>query len=565
VLVGYTGYQALKARTALQAVASDFQTFSGQLTSGDQAGARKTLADAQENARTARDNTSGPGWWVTGRLPSLGPNVRAVQTLSKVSDNLASRVLPDVVTASGTLQPQKLRPRNGRIDLAPLRKAAPVVERASRRLAVQAQEAQDIDIGPLAPEIARPVEQLQDKITRADQLADRASRAVRLLPPMLGADGTRRYLFAFQNNAEIRATGGIPGSFALLTAHDGRLKFGKQGGVTRALAKFAEPVKPLTKQELALFGSAMGRIPQSTNFTPDFPRTGDLLETMWQRKYGQKLDGVVSVDPVALSYVLRGTGSVKTAGDRTLTAGNAIPLLLSKVYAEIPDPPQQNVFFEAAARDVFDALSGGKGNPRAVLENVVRAASERRILVWSSHADEQRLIAPTAVGGGLETRPSSSPRVGVYFNSVRPSKLEYYLDYQTSVESTSCSNDRQHLRVTVVMQSRVPKKYDFLTTYVAPPSPLFSRGTIAATSYFFAPVGGRITSLEVDGKKQPFNPKQLKDRSVLDRSFGVKPGGSMRLTVDMVAGKGQTGTPELRTTPGVRSTGLGNVEVSACS
>jgi hypothetical protein len=35
--------------------------------------------------------------------------------------------------------------------------------------------------------------------------------------------------------------------------------------------------------------------------------------------------------------------------------------------------------------------------------------------------------------------------------------------------------------------------------------------------------------------------------------------------VDMVAPKGQSGNPELRTTPGVRSTGLGNVEVSACS
>jgi hypothetical protein len=115
------------------------------------------------------------------------------------------------------------------------------------------------------------------------------------------------------------------------------------------------------------------------------------------------------------------------------------------------------------------------------------------------------------------------------------------------------------------MQSRVPKKYDFLTTYVAPSSPLFSRGTVAATAYFFAPVGGSIRSLEVDGKNEPFNPKRLADRQVLDRSFGIKPGGSLRFTVDMVAGKGQSGTPELRTTPGVRSTGLGNVEVSACS
>ena len=38
-------------------------------------------------------------------------------------------------------------------------------------------------------------------------LADRAARTMRLLPAMLGADGERRYLFMFQNNAEIRSTG----------------------------------------------------------------------------------------------------------------------------------------------------------------------------------------------------------------------------------------------------------------------------------------------------------------------------------------------------------------------
>ncbi|MGZ4582433.1 MAG: hypothetical protein ACXVXG_17495, partial [Nocardioidaceae bacterium] len=59
-LVVYTGHQALKARDALQAVASDFQTLSDQLTSGDAAGARATLASAQASAEKARANTHGP-------------------------------------------------------------------------------------------------------------------------------------------------------------------------------------------------------------------------------------------------------------------------------------------------------------------------------------------------------------------------------------------------------------------------------------------------------------------------------------------------------------------------
>ena len=44
---------------------------------------------------------------------------------------------------------------------------------------------------------------------------------------MLGEEGERTYLVAFQNNAEVRATGGMPGSMVELTARDGRLKMGR--------------------------------------------------------------------------------------------------------------------------------------------------------------------------------------------------------------------------------------------------------------------------------------------------------------------------------------------------
>ena len=39
---------------------------------------------------------------------------------------------------------------------------------------------------------------------------------------MLGGDGPRNYLLVFQNNAEIRATGGLPGSWAEVHAEDGK-------------------------------------------------------------------------------------------------------------------------------------------------------------------------------------------------------------------------------------------------------------------------------------------------------------------------------------------------------
>jgi hypothetical protein len=563
VLVGFTGYQALKAKTALERAASDFDTLSGQLTRGDQVGARSTLAQAQRNAGEAADNTHGLGWWLSSRLPRLGPNVEAVQVITQVADRVAHDVLPGVVAAATTLAPQNLRPVDGRINLEPIRTSAPAVVRASSQLSDEADRIEAIDAEPLAPQIGRSVTDLQAKIGRADNLADRASRAMRVLPGMLGADGERRYLFMFQNNAEIRSTGGIPGAFAIITAKDGKIALGRQDDAG-SIGRFTRPPAPLTAQEEQLFGIALGIFPQDVNFTPDFPRSAELISAMWSANHAEPVDGVVSVDPVALSYLLRGTGPVKAPGGRTLTAQNAVSTLLSQVYAEVPDPARQNDFFNAAARSVFKAATGGAGQPRAVLNNLARGASERRILVWSARDDEQRVLAPTAIAGRLPTRASTTPEVGLYLNAARPHKLDYYLDYEASVESTSCQGSRQHLTMRVRMHSRVPRNSGFLSDYVAPPASLFGRGTIVSTLFVFAPPGGAPTGLVVDGTPEKFDTQKLAGRVVFARSVSLKPGQTRNLTIGLVTGEGQTDPANLQVTPGVRSTGVGTVGPSAC-
>ncbi len=562
LLVGFTGYQALRAKAALEGAASDFDTLSGQLTSGDAAGARPTLESAQEHARVALANTRGPLWWLSTKLPGLGPNVEAVRTVAGVTDGLASDVLPDVVTAAGVLRPENLRPVKGRVQLQPIRRVQEPVVRAAEALSAQSREVGEIDTSTLVSSIAGPIAELQSKIADADVLAERASRAVRLLPAMLGADGRRDYLFLFQNNAEIRATGGIPGAFAIISARDGRITLGRQFSAGD-LGPFERPPVPLTRQERALFGLHLGTLPQDTNFTPDFPRTAQILAGMWKAQEGSSLDGVMSTDPVALSYLLRGTGPVKTAGGRTLSADSVVRLLLNQTYTDIPDPEQQNDFFAAAARSVFDAVSAGTGDPRAVLDGLTQAAAERRILVWSAHRDEQQILEPTALAGGLASEASTAPDVGVYFNAARPYKLDYYLDYEASVRSTGCVGGRQRLSVTLELSSRLTRDTP-LNASLAPEFDFFGQRSIVVNAYAFAPVGGDLTSFVVDGEKATVDLKKLDGRRVMVRTFIIRPGQERSVTMTMVSGPGQTGDPQLRVTPGVRTSGIGTVGASAC-
>ena len=116
---------------------------------------------------------------------------------------------------------------------------------------------------------------------------------------------------------------------------------------------------------------------------------------MWKAEQGQTVDGVLSADPVALSYLLEGTGPVGVPGGTKLSAANAVDLLLSEVYRTQPDAELQNVFFAAAARAVFDAVASGKGDPAALLEGLTRSANEGRVFAWSAEPREQQLLAET--------------------------------------------------------------------------------------------------------------------------------------------------------------------------
>ncbi len=402
-LAAFTGYQAYKARDALQATASDLQEFRDALGTGDTQVARQAVTSAQDSAEAARDNTRGPGWWIGNKLPGIGDDVAGVQTVADVADNLASDVLPAVIDASGTLSPEQLRPKNGRIDVSAIAEAAPAVTSANEDLQRAQSRVAALEPEDMVTQLAGPVTDLQAKLTSAADLTQKASRAVQLLPPMLGADGKRTYLVLFQNNAEIRATGGLPGALAVITADNGKIAMSTQGSAAADLGSYDKPALPLTKEERALFDVKMGIFPGDSNFTPDFPRTAELVQAMWERAQGQTVDGVLSTDPVALSHVLEGTGPVRLASGEQLTAQNAVQLLLNTVYLEQPDTTLQNNYFASAARSVFDAVSSGQGNPREVLGGLAQSASERRLLVWSDDAEEQELIAPTALSGALFT------------------------------------------------------------------------------------------------------------------------------------------------------------------
>jgi hypothetical protein len=548
----WVGVNALTAKDELRASADDVVALRAQVEQGETERSASTVRDLQRHASAAHDATTGAHWTVVGALPWVGPNVRAVQSVSDVVDDLATSALPALVDATQVIDPTALAPVDGRIDLGPLTDVAPQVVAADVAVTAARARLDAIDTSHLLEFVAAPVTELRSQVADVATTTATASRAVQLLPPMLGADGPRRYLLLVQNNAEPRATGGIPGSVLLLTADAGRLEITDDRSGS-SLGGLPEPPLELSDGEAAIFGADFGETMLDATLTPDFPRTGQLARAIWAQTVGGEVDGVLSVDPGALADVLGATGPVPLVDGRTLSAENAEELLLHQIYLETDDPRAQDAFFSSSARTVFDALTTGVGGSPKLVEALATAARDGRLVVWSADPSEQRLISGTVLSGELTGRRGESPVVGVYLQDANADKMGYFLQPTVTLERTACRPDgSQTMDVSITLTSTAPANAADLPDYltgraagIAPP------GEIWTNVLVYAPTGGAIVSNEVStGEPGLFS--QIHDGlAVGARTVKLAPGASFTLDLEIVSGPGQSGVPVVRSTPTV--------------
>lgn len=547
--VVWVGVDGLRARAELTAAGSQVKVLQGQVEVGDRQQAAATLRSLQEHSGAANQMTHGPHWWVVRTLPWVGPNVGAVQTVSEVIDGLATGALPALMDATSLVDPKTLAPVNGRVNLAPLLKAAPTVIAADVEVQSAVVRLDGIEIGHLLPVVAGPLEDLRSQVANVALTTGTAARAVRLLPPMLGAGGPREYLLLVQNNAEQRATGGIPGSVVQLRAVEGAVKIVKQRA-GKSLGDLVNPVLPLTSQEQALFGDDLATTMLDVTFTPDFPRSGELARAIWRREGGGDVDGVLSIDPGALANVLGATGPVTLATGQALTSKNAVELLLNTVYLQIADLRAQDAFFDATSSSVFDAVLGGQGKPADVVEALAQSAREGRLMVWSAHKDEQSLLSGTVLSGELVGRQGNSAVIGVYLNDGSAAKIGYYLRTDVAATTTQCRPDgSQAVTVKVTLTNTAPAGAADLPDQLTGGGTVIPAGEVRTNVLLYAPTGGRVDDVRVSPGPPGVFSQTHNSLAVVGRTVQLQPGQRVVIDYDVLTGPGQPGSPVLRVTP----------------
>jgi hypothetical protein len=181
----------------------------------------------------------------------------------------------------------------------------------------------EVDPSVVPPSYAEAVVELQTRTPQLVASMEEYIRFVDALSVMLGGEEKMRYLAVFQNNTELRPTGGFMGSFAEMDVERGEVvRMFVPGGGTYDV-----------QGQLRAFVAAPGPLQllkarwefQDANWFPDFPSSAKKLRWFYSQSGGPTSDGVVAVNATFVAELLRLLGPVEMPEyGRTFDAENFI-------------------------------------------------------------------------------------------------------------------------------------------------------------------------------------------------------------------------------------------------
>lgn len=560
--IGWVTVRGIGAVTDLQEVAKISSEMKTAVGDGDLDKAETLARRISHHAESAHDLTSDPIWQAYGVVPWLGPNFTAVSEVAAIADQVSSDAVGPVLSAAGDIDLSSLGFSNGTIDLTPFATIEPPLATAASALRDAEARSRQIDADATLPPLADAIRELRSTVTQATTLVGSLHGASALLPSMLGATEPRNYVIAMQNNAELRSSGGIIGAIALLHAENGHVTLSQQGSVRDFPA--LDTALPLSDSTIALFEDRPGRYLQNITNIPDFTEAAPLVAARWQNRFGTPIDGVVAVDAVMTKNLLAATGPL-TFGPFTADEKNVVGLLLSEVYAAVPDPALQDEVFAQAASALFGAAMSG-AEPQKLVKALAESSEEGRIRIWSAHENEQKIIAESTLSGALPTDTPSATYVGALFNDATGAKMDYYMDAEVSVSIGACHGEpTTQVRVTWTNNApadaatSLPAYVTASGWYGVPP------GSVRTLVAVYGPEGATASHIDRDGESDAVQTTMLGDRFAVQHDVTLAPGESTTITVEFQGSGAGKRLTEVAHTPLVNDPKIERTELHCAS
>ena len=221
---------------------------------------------------------------------------------------------------------------------------------------------------------------------------------------ILGGNGPRKYLFLFQNNQEMRATGGFIGSYGLLDIFDGRVRKFFIDGIFNPDGQLRERIVPPGPiQKISANWSL-----HDSNWFPDFPVSAEKAAWFYEKTGGPTVDGVITMTPDVMQKLLEVTGPVEMPEyEVTIDKDNFVEKIQYEVEVDYDKKLNQpKKILADLAPKILDRIFNSKNfsDISKTLHIILESLDEKHVLIYSKNDKIQKIISQNGWSGEvLET------------------------------------------------------------------------------------------------------------------------------------------------------------------
>lgn len=250
------------------------------------------------------------------------------------------------------------------------------------------------------------------------------------LPELVGHQDEVTYLLLFQNNAEVRATGGFIGTYGTLTLRNGNIiRFATDNVYNlddHAKLLSVSPPSPLQK-----YGKIKKWYLRDSNWSPDFREAARQAIWFYNAEGGREhIDGVIAMTPDVISSLMKITGEISVDGlnfqpDQLY---DQLQYQVEKGYERrgIPKHQRKDVI-RLIADEMIQRISVKDVNEWLLVEGVIRARlADKSLLVYSTHPDLQ--VLASSVGWSGEVVQTDGDFITVIDSNILSMKTDAVMD-----------------------------------------------------------------------------------------------------------------------------------------
>ncbi len=246
--------------------------------------------------------------------------------------------------------------------------------------------------------------ELKEKLPKLVQSMNLFSEYSHTILKVLGSERPKQYLFLFENNDEIRATGGFIGTYGLMKVDKGNISQMLIDGIYNPDGQLKEriiPPKPIQKM------SATWSM-HDANWWPDFPKSAEKVSWFYEKTGGPPVDGVIAFTPKIMEDFLKVIGPINHEKyGTTVTAENFVEITQSKVEKEYDknlNRPKQ-FLADLAPLILEKVFSASPEKWIEIMEIFAENLENRSIKIYFFDREQQKLISDLGWSGEMLGTP----------------------------------------------------------------------------------------------------------------------------------------------------------------